>query len=222
VDIVSFVGPGLYSIPVLEHRIGIPPGLAVTRVTPSYVTVRLEREVVRRVPVLVPYAGKPATGYTALAPQAEPAEAEVRGPESLVASLEVLKTAPVDLAGADAGFKKEVPLSPGENPDLSLTPSMILVTVSIQADISERTFEAVAVSLENAPGRARVEPGVIDITVRGPVNTLKKSGILDQIAVYIDAGDLAPGVHALKAVIRLPLGLILTEARPELFTVTVD
>ncbi|MFH1154111.1 MAG: CdaR family protein [Pseudomonadota bacterium] len=221
-NIVSFIEPGVYSIPVMEHRIGLPPGLAVIRVNPSYITVKLERELVKRLVIEVPYTGKPATGYVSLPATVDPPMAELRGPESLVAPVENLRTKPVDLADANEIFKKTIPLALDESAEISVTPPVVMVTVPIQEEITSRIFEDIGISRINAGGNVVVCPETIELTVKGPSNTLKKSSIRDQIDVYIDFKDLVPGVYVRRAVIKLPVGLILTGARPELFTVTLE
>jgi YbbR domain-containing protein len=170
----------------------------------------------------VPYEGQPATGYVALPAVADPPAAEIRGPESLVAAVTFLKTRPVNLGGASEGFRKEVALHLDETAGIAASPSVVQVTVPIREEIATRVFDGIGLGLSNLSGRAAVQPDTIGLTVRGPSTLLKKGGIREQIHVYIDCRDLGPGVYVRRAVIRLPVGLILTGARPELFTVTLE
>src|SRR6056297_3514930 len=61
---LSDLKPGLTSFKRLEERLNIPSGLKVTRLSPSFVDVKLERVTDKPVPVEVVLHGEPEEGYT--------------------------------------------------------------------------------------------------------------------------------------------------------------
>lgn len=80
--------------------IKVPERITVTRVSPSSVTIFLERTVKKKVGIVVPVEGTPAKGFTALEPVITPDVMEIKGPRSRLAIIKTLKTAPVIIEGA--------------------------------------------------------------------------------------------------------------------------
>ncbi len=218
----STIDPGFYSIPVMEERIPLHPRLAIISITPSFITVRLERKLAKRLPVHVPYTGKPAPGYTALDAATDPMVVEVTGAQSALDSLTLIKTKPVDISNAREDFKKNLPLDLDFSATVKTSTAMVVATVPIVETIVTQTFEQIRIATKNSPPKTTIVPSTMEIKVKGPRNKLKKSGFKDQFRIYIDLEGLAPGVYVRRAVIELPVGLILADTRPELFTVTIE
>ena len=64
--------PGLTSFKRLEERLNIPSGVKVTRLSPSFVDVKLERIKEKMVPVQVVFSGVPAEGFQVSAVRVNP------------------------------------------------------------------------------------------------------------------------------------------------------
>jgi YbbR domain-containing protein len=73
--------PGLTSFKRLEERLNIPSGLKVTRLSPSFVDVKLERIREKAVPVKVLLNGTPAEGFRIAEVRTEPDQVTVEGAE---------------------------------------------------------------------------------------------------------------------------------------------
>lgn len=73
----------------------VPERTTVTRISPSSVSLKLEKTVRKSLSVVPVVKGKPAEGFVAGAPLADPLNVEVRGPRSQVKPLRSIKTAPV-------------------------------------------------------------------------------------------------------------------------------
>ncbi|MBI9089580.1 MAG: YbbR-like domain-containing protein [Desulfobacterium sp.] len=218
----STIDPGLYSIPVMEERIPLHPRIDIISITPSFITVRLEKKLVKRLPVHVPYTGKPAPGYTVLDAATDPMVVEVIGAESALDALTFILTKPVDISNARENFKKNLPLDLDFSATVETATAMVVATVPIVETIVTQTFEQIPITTKNAPPKTTIVPATMEIKVKGPHNTLKKSGFTEQFRIYIDLEGLTPGVYVRRAVIELPVGLILADTRPELFTVTIE
>lgn len=80
--------------------IKVPERITVTRVSPSSVTVLLERTIKKRVSIFVPVEGTPMVGFRALEPEIAPDVMEIKGPRSRMGIIKSLKTAPVSVEGA--------------------------------------------------------------------------------------------------------------------------
>lgn len=215
------IEPGHYLLPVDRTRIPLDPSITVLEISPSYLSVRLDRKITKTFKVSIPYTGEPAKGYMALAPACEPPTVILTGAQSLIEKIETLQTKPVDLGDAAEDFKKEVPLDL-ENPLLfSSAQSMFIVTVPIKPRTGTRIIEGVPIQLRNSPKNVSIEPAVITVRIKGPQETLGSKAVTDKIFAFMDLGDLKPGVYARHAYINIPVDLVMTQASPQVFTVTI-
>ncbi len=216
------IEPGHYLLPVDRTRIPLPPSITVLDISPSYLSVRLERKITKTFKVTVPYIGEPEKGHRAMVPACDPPTVALTGAESLINKIDRLQTKPVDLTGADEEFKKEVPLDL-ENPLLfSSDKNMFIVTVPIQARLGTKTIDAIPIRLHNSPKRVSIEPDGISIEIKGPQDALDNTAVLDEIYAFMDLKDLKPGVYARHAYINIPVNLIMTNAIPQVFTVKIE
>ncbi|OEU50702.1 MAG: YbbR domain pair protein [Desulfuromonadales bacterium C00003096] len=111
--------PGLTTLKRLEERLNLPGPLKVTRLSPSYIDVKLERVVSKNVEVKPQFSGKPAAGYRVAAVRVEPALVMIEGAESEVAVVDSVATETVDLADALETRREKVSLSyPGRYSNL--------------------------------------------------------------------------------------------------------
>ncbi len=111
--------PGLTTLKRLEERLNLPGPLKVTRLSPSYIDVKLERVVSKKVEVKPQFRGKPAAGYRVAAVHIEPAQVMIEGAESEVAVLDSVATEIVDIADAGETRREKVSLSyPGRYSNL--------------------------------------------------------------------------------------------------------
>lgn len=212
---------GTYLIPVDRTRIPLDPTISVLNISPSFLSVRLEKKVSRTFKVTAPYTGEPAKGHLALAPSLEPAEVTLTGAQSRINGLETLRTKPVDLAGAGETFKKEVPLDLEDPQTFSPSQPMFIVTVPIQPQLGEKTVENLPIRLINAKGGVSVKPDRISIVIKGPVDSLGSKAVLEKIYAFMDLSGLTSGVHARHACIDIPPDLVMTGASPQVFTVKI-
>ena len=219
-DGTAFIAPAFYAIPVIKERLATPPGVDIIHVKPAYITVELERKEICSLPVTVVLTGEPAMGYEVAHTKSEPATVVLTGPESLFQKITGIQTKPVDITGADADLKKTGSLDI-DALGVSTAASLVTVMVAIQEKITTHTYGAVSVTTRNGPSKVQISPSEMQITLKGPVNRFKDKGVDMDFQVYIDLKDLSAGVYVRPAVINVPVGLMLVEAKPENFTVTI-
>ncbi len=80
--------------------IKVPERITVTRVSPSSVTVFLEKTVKKKVGIVVPVEGTPMKGFKAMKPVITPETMDIQGPRSRLAAIETLKTVSISVEGA--------------------------------------------------------------------------------------------------------------------------
>lgn len=103
--------PGLTSFKRLEERLNIPSALKVTRLSPSFVDVKLERIRSKAVPVQPVISGQPAEGFVVKSIRATPDKVDVEGAESELKDVAEVSTEPVDVEGVRESFTLMVPIN---------------------------------------------------------------------------------------------------------------
>lgn len=216
----AFISPSFYAIPVIRDRLAISPGVEILQITPAFITVQLDREETCSVPVQLVLTGTPAMGYEVAHAETDPETVDLTGPESALKKITALKTKPVDITGADADFHKEGAVAL-DDLGFSIPDTLVIVTVSIREKIVTHTYSAVPVVSQNGLSSVEITPSEIEITLKGPVNGFKNNSDAPDFQVYIDLKNLSSGVYVRPAVITVPVGLVLVEAKPENFTVKI-
>lgn len=216
------IEPGAYFFPVEEKRIPVNPAIKILSVNPSYLSVQLDKKVKKTFNITVPYIGEPATGYITLDAATEPPTVELTGAASLIQEIKELKTKPIDLTNVNENFKKKIPLDL-ENPSIiSSSDPIITVSVVVQQQLVSKAIENIPIQVWNSTAKVKIEPSEITIQVKGPFETLSNKKITDQIYSFIDLKNLKPGVYARHAYINIPVGLMMTDAVPQVFTVKIE
>ncbi len=216
------IEPGEYLIPVETGRIALRPGVKIISTKPSYLTVRLEKKIKKSFKIKVPYIGRPANGYMVLDAATEPPSVELIGPFSLIHSIKEVKTTPIDLTDARQSFKKKIPLDL-KNPSVIPMPGhVVTVNVPVKEILVYKTIRDIPVMIRNTAHAVTIEPPRITIKVKGPFESLENRDILNYIHSFIDLKELDAGIYARHATIDIPVGLVMTDAVPRVFTVKIE
>ncbi len=107
---LSDLRPGLTTFKRLEERLNLPSGLRVTRLSPSFIDLKLERVKEKLVPVHVSLTGQPLEGFKVAAVKAVPDKVAIAGAETELKGINEVRTEDVDLTGVNEGFSVIVPL----------------------------------------------------------------------------------------------------------------
>ncbi len=110
VDLID-LEPGVTSFKRLEERLNLPSSLRVTRLSPSFVDVRLERVREKSLPVRPVLTGMPAAGFRVGSIRVMPEQMVVQGAESEIKDLTELLTEAVDVTDAQESFTLTVPVN---------------------------------------------------------------------------------------------------------------
>lgn len=219
---IGSIAAGFYFVPVIKDRLALPQGIEILQITPEFITVQLDRQVRRHLPITVVVTGEPAVGYEVERLNSEPPSVDVVGPESVVNKLTHLQTNPVDISAATGNFKSTGSLDLDlDGMALSVSTSLVTVGVTLRETIETVVFPDIAVTTRNGPPEVLVVPSEIKITLKGPANGFKTTVSADDFQVYIDLQGLSSGVYVRPAVINVPVGLMLVDALPKNFTITV-
>jgi YbbR domain-containing protein len=213
---------GDLTVPIDKDNISLPPDITIQKVSPSYLTVTVEKESIKIVPVNVSLLNKPAAGHMIVKITASPDSVTLKGPKSKLDPIKKIQTKPVDINGASESFKKETTLDLDEGMQNTGPSEAILVEISIQEKIDVREFKDIPVIGMNTRYAYHISPAVIEFKVKGPINALDKLDAGTNIKVHIDLKELQPGLYMKAAAISLPVDITLIQVDPEIFTVEID
>lgn len=103
--------PGLTSFKRLDEKLNIPSALKVTRLSPSFVDVKLERIKEKQVPVVISIEGAPAEGYRLSETRLNPAKITIVGAEGELKDIREVMTEAVNVTDVTESFSLMVPLN---------------------------------------------------------------------------------------------------------------
>lgn len=170
----------LTGFPIGEHSVvleeyeptGLPQAVQVIGVEPGELRFELDHEAERKVIVRPVLAGAPAEGFAVEKATLEPDVVMVRGPRSVVASMEDIGTQPIDVSNMVSPGIREV--------DLALPPGVELVSnVVPTAEIKVAPAKQV-VMLTEVPVYVWQHPEYlpevqhVDVTLEGPSDQLRR------------------------------------------------
>lgn len=98
---------GPIEVALAPRNVVRPQGLEVLSIEPNLLSLVMDRVVSEFRPVTVRLAGEPAAGAIAGTPSAAPPRVLVRGPESILSSIDSLETRPVLLDGHAFDFEEQ-------------------------------------------------------------------------------------------------------------------
>ena len=212
---------GVHAIPVNPENVKLPQGSSILKVNPSFLTMKIEKEVKKAVPVVISISGNPAPGFEVVETKVKPSFIILRGSENTLSQQKEIRTKPININGISESFQREIALDLLEGMAAPFISKPIHVDVQIKQKIVSRKFQGIPVEGKGSPYHHQITPSVINIEVKGPENVLEKLQKDKGIKVQIDLNNLKPGIYPRRAVITLPLTTTLVNVKPKIFTVTI-
>ena len=184
---------------------------AVTSISPDSLSLDIDRQVTRDVPVHLAVEDNVAPGYTISSVDITPPNVTVVGPSRYVSPLTSVNTEPIDLKGLTADTSRSVEIV-APDPSLGLSTGHVDARVNVTEAITDREFHS-EVEVKDSDFKYRVEPRQATFTIRGPA--LKLKGLTPKGLAYVDADGLEPGSHELPLQVTIPLGMELVRQSPD-------
>jgi YbbR domain-containing protein len=208
---LSGVGIGQMQFHITPDQFSVPRGTNVNSVTPSQLTLDIDRVVERNVPVKLLLAGSVANGYEMKSETVSPPTVTIRGPSRDVARIDAIQTEPfsIDKAAADESGTVDLATLPGT---IRLESEAVTAGISIGPILIQKQFHSISVEVRNSTYRYRIAPTRTNVTLHGPVLVLM--GVKSQGLAYVDADNVPPGIYDLPVQLTLPGGVDLVKQEP--------
>jgi YbbR domain-containing protein len=218
---LSSVAVGMESIVINPDLIQMPGGTQITRVSPAYLIVKIDRLLKKQVPVKVAVSGEPAGSYSINGMLAKPSSILICGPETTVGLVDEIFTKPIDVSTRSESFKKEIAVDLAEGVEICSSSNIVLAEIYFVAKVATKRFAGIFVQGKNALYDFNITPDTLTLEIKGPLNIINNLQTQKDIRVFVELANLKPGVYVRRAAISLPVKTTLVNVEPELFTVKI-
>lgn len=191
----------------------------IESIRPATITLRLDREITKQVPVKVETQNLLPDGYEIEKTVVTPATVVLSGPAQILDGVESISTVPVDLDGRIRSVnKKRLPLVHGENfAGVKLDPPAITLDLAIiERSISARFLDMPILPMLPSGRALRVDldPDVATLTVKGRPELINALAAED-LRLFVDATEISDAKStALTVRAVLPNGVSLVRTEP--------
>lgn len=219
VDIRGNTTAGQQTLRLRPRNISAPGAARPILVRPDEITLRVDRESERQIPVKADLQGALPEGYEVERVVCTPATVTLVGPGQRLDEVETLRTAPIDLEGRSRTFKKlkVVVLQPSETWVARMAPGNVAVEVHIVERAATREVQEVPVRVMVDPGmRSKVDlaPARVMLTVKARAEILRNLQVED-VHAYVDTRGLKPGAsYELPVRVSAPSGCAVVGIEP--------
>lgn len=219
---LSNARPGSRLFNMRTENVRSPYGVDVLQVTPSTISLELERSARRMLKVLPAVEGEPAPGFVIGPVTTSPAEVEVVGPESHIRDLTSATTEPVQVVGARASFEDVVTIGVSDSAVRLAAAQDATVKIEILPAPVERALSGVPVRWRNlgAGLTARIQPLSAQVVIRGRREALESMGP-ESIDAFVDLAGLGPGQYNLRVQFDPAQSFAVSAAEPAVVQVTI-
>ncbi len=207
-----------------ETMFTLPRDVEVVLVDPPYLDLEWEEVVTRQVPLQASISGQPAEGRMIKGePKVDPEKVTVRGPISLVETMQFARLSPYVVTGLTEGtWARRIAIDPPPQRVRLLGSPAATVTVQVVRRKSEKLFSQRPVEVIG-PARASIKPAKVDVTVIGPpelVASLREEQIVPRADLESAGKWTTETAHGTATVpVTVPLNKTQVEVQPPSVTV---
>lgn len=204
-----------------KEMFDLPTGVTVVGVVPPSLVFKWVPRATRDLPVEVVLDGKLPKGLEwAAEPEVFPETVEIEGPRDVVNSMRSVRSMEIDVSELSEGVvQRELPLVGAPANTSFLTPT-VLVTLRVQAKMSERVLPSLRVNAEGGVPRA-IRPRVVTLRIRGPetvVDALKPESVWAAVDLT-DTPEHKGSISAPVLIRGLPGNVVVLDVDPPAVTV---
>ena len=217
---------GALSVKLQPKNVKAPGGVRAVVIWPDEIALKLDQEGEKQVPVKADLQGAVPEGYEVDTVACTPASVLLQGPRQRLGEIESVRTAAIDLEDRVRSFKKlKMPVvSPGENWVGRVSPSNVVVEITIAERAATREMQELPVNVLVSPGvgpKLEVWPVKVNVVLRGLAESLKNLKP-EEVQVSVDCSSLQAGAsYDLPVRVHASAGVTAIRVEPPTVKVTV-
>ncbi len=211
------------TIRLTPRHVGAPSRAHAVFFEPAEVTVTIDREVERALPVKAAFEGELPEGIEVEKAVCIPASVKVRGAERLLQGIEQIRTEPISLDGRYLPFKTHASVVvPG--PSWKADPDRVLVELNLIERVATQRVENIYVRplLTSDDSRVvKIRPEKVTLILRGSPQRISALNV-KEVYAYIDCSELTePAQYEVPVRADLPFGIQVDKIEPPVVQVVV-
>ena len=208
---------GLYQYTLTEQNIPISESISVAHIIPAQIELMIEEMIEKQLTIRARYQGQLQSGKILRGIQIIPGTVKVKGPQSVLRSIDAVFTNEIDLQDINSSLEMIVSLDLPD-PNLQISDDGIdsfIANVMVSSLSVRKRFDNVEILLLNQNYVSVTNPTEFNLFVEGPeelVNNLEPS----QIYGTIDLVQYEPGSYWVQPEAILPEGISLLQQWPKI------
>lgn len=217
---------GALSVKLRPKNVQAPGAVRAVVIWPDEITLKLDQEGEKQVPVKVELQGTVPEGYEVDSVTCTPASVLLQGPRKRLGEIESVRTAAVDLEDRVRSFKKlKMPVvTPGENWVGRVSPSNVVVEVTIVERSATKEIQELPVRVLVSPGvgpKLDIWPVKVNVTLKGLAESLKNLKP-EEVQASVDCSALEAGAsYELPVKVHASAGVTAIRVEPPTVKITV-
>ena len=217
---------GALSVKLQPKNVQAPGAVRAIVIWPDEITLKLDQEGEKQVPVKADLQGAVPEGYEVDKVTCTPASVLLQGPRQRLDEIESVRTSAIDLDDRVRSFKKlkMSVVSPGENWVGRVNPSNVVVEITIAERAATREIQELPVHVLVSPGvgpKLDIWPVKVNVVLKGLAESLKNLKPED-VQVSVDCSALEAGAsYDLPARVHASAGVTAIRVEPPTVKVTV-
>ncbi|MBE9502928.1 MAG: hypothetical protein IME96_01995 [Proteobacteria bacterium] len=219
---VAELKEGSNFFPVNPNHIKLPRGAKVTRIQPSYITLKAEKLVQKEVKIRSDVQGKPAEDYYVDAVEVIPKTIEIMGAEGEIKRIRSIKTNTMDISDVKESLKKEVALDIIGRKISLVREQAVSVIVKVKEVSEKLEIKGLEVKAINSTLKSSVYPSKVNVLLEGPKSLIAAIKKEKSVKAVIDADGLAAGKRKREVRIDMPDGVKLLYLNPNKVTLRLE
>lgn len=205
-----------FNVDIAPSQLNLPFGMAVERIIPKRIQIRLEKKASKIVPIKAQFLGALPDKLSMLKMELVPSEVEVYGPRSIISEMKSLPTRPIDLESLVGQDTVPVEIFLADD-RLSLNSgSEVAFKYVLKAANSNLTLENLPIKFlsHNKNIDSMIKVASLRLLVPEKV-TKNRSNISSSIQVWADVPENARGRVEVPLKVMLPPSIHLIEVSPK-------
>lgn len=202
-----------------------PSSANVVRFNPDEITIMLDQESERLLPVKASVDGSLPEGLDIERIICTPASVRVKGAKQELDGMDNIHTESIDLKDRRASFKESARIAIPQTSRMRTDPEWVWVECILEMRSSTHVFEKVPVRILSAPGEHRqvdVKPQFVSVTVRGQQQRIEQVRPTELFA-YVNCALLAESTsYDLPLIVDVPSGLQVVKTDPAVVHVQIS
>jgi YbbR domain-containing protein len=217
---------GALNVKLQPKNVQAPGSVRAVVIWPDEITLKLDQEGEKQVPVKADLQGAVPEGYEVDTVTCVPASVLLQGPLQRLDEIESVRTAVIDLEDRVRSFKKlkMAVVSPGENWVGRVSPSNVVVEIAIAERSATREIQELPVHVLVSPGvgpKLDIWPVKVNVVLKGLAESLKNLK-LEEVQASVDCSALQAGAsYDLPVRVHASVGVTAIRVEPPTVKVTV-